>query len=79
MAQENPEIGMIQPGQDPGEFIHVTDLYTTAARIAGATDKIPSDRITDGIDQTDLLLLGESNSNRNYMFHYGGCTGRSAI
>lgn len=64
--------GMIEPGQDPGDFIHVTDLYTTAARIAGATDKIPSDRITDGIDQTNLLLLGEGNSKRNYMFHYGG-------
>ena len=50
----------------------MTDLYTTAARIAGATKHIPSDRVTDGIDQTALLLLGEGNSKRNYMFHYGG-------
>ncbi len=33
---------------------------------------IPSDRITDGIDQTALLLLGEGHSRRNYMFHYSG-------
>ncbi len=64
--------GMIEPGQDPNDFLHVTDLYTTAARIAGATKHIPSDRVTDGIDQTALLLLGEGNSRRNYMFHYGG-------
>ena len=61
--------GMIEPGQDPEDFIPVTDLFTTAATISGATDKIPSDRVTDGIDQTSLLLLGEGNSKRNYMFH----------
>jgi arylsulfatase len=64
--------GMIEPGQDPNDFLHVTDLYTTAARIAGASENIPSDRVTDGIDQSPLFLLGEGNSRRNYMFHYGG-------
>ena len=64
--------GMIAPGQDPIDFIHLTDLYTTAARIGGALDYIPSDRVTDGVDQTALLLLGEGNSRRNYMFHYNG-------
>jgi arylsulfatase len=66
--------GMINPGQDPVDMIHLTDLYTTAARIAGATGKIPNDRITDGIDQTSLFLLGEGNSRRNYIFHYSGKT-----
>ena len=64
--------GMIEAGQDPNDFIHVTDLYTTAARLAGATDKIPNDRVTDGVDQTALFLLGDGNSRRNYMFHYSG-------
>jgi arylsulfatase A-like enzyme len=64
--------GMIEPNQDPADFIHITDLYTTAARLAGATDAIPDDRITDGVDQTALLLLGEGHSRRNYMFHYSG-------
>jgi arylsulfatase len=49
--------GMIEPNQDPQDMIHVTDLFTTAARIAGVMGKIPSDRVTDGIDQTALLLL----------------------
>ncbi len=64
--------GMIAPDQDPTDMIHLTDFFTTAARIAGATDKIPNDRITDGIDQTALLLLGEGHGRRNYMMHYSG-------
>ena len=33
---------------------------------------VPDDRVTDGIDQTALLLNGEGHSRRNYMFHYSG-------
>jgi arylsulfatase len=64
--------GMIKPDQDPDDMIHVTDLYTTAARISDSMDKVPTDRVIDGIDQTSLLLLGEGHSRRNYMFHYSG-------
>jgi arylsulfatase len=64
--------GMIEPDQDPEDMVHVTDLFTTAARLAGVKDKIPSDRVTDGIDQTALFLLGEGNGRRNYMTHYSG-------
>ena len=64
--------GMIQPEQDPDDILHVTDLFTTAARLAGAMDKIPSDRVTDGIDQTALFLNGDGHSRRNYMTHYSG-------
>ncbi len=62
--------GMIEPGQDPVDMIHLVDLFTTAARLAGALDKVPSDRVTDGIDQTPLLVLGEGHSRRKYMMHY---------
>ena len=64
--------GTIEAGQDPVDMLHITDLYPTAARIAGATDKIPDDRVIDGVDQTALLLLGENHTRRNYMFHYSG-------
>jgi arylsulfatase len=64
--------GMIEPNQDPADIIHLTDLYTTAAGIGGATSRIPGDRVTDGVDQTALLLLGEGHSRRDYMFHYSG-------
>ena len=64
--------GMIEQDQEPTDMIHITDLFTTAARLAGVTDKIPGDRITDGVDQTALLLLGEDHGRRNMMFHYSG-------
>jgi arylsulfatase len=64
--------GMIEPNQDPTDFIHLTDLPTTAARLGGALNRIPDDRVTDGVDQTALLLMGEGHSRRNYMFHYSG-------
>ena len=65
---------MIEPNQDPADMIHITDLFTTAARLGGALNNIPNDRITDGIDQTALLLLGEDHGRRNMMFHYSGGT-----
>jgi arylsulfatase len=64
--------GMIAPNQDPVDILHITDLFTTAARLAGALDKIPNDRVTDGVDQTALLLLGEDHGRRNMIFHYSG-------
>jgi arylsulfatase A-like enzyme len=64
--------GMIEPSQDPVDMIHLTDLYTTAARLAGAVDNIPSDRVVDGVDQTALLLLGDGHSRRDYAFYYSG-------
>ena len=50
--------GTIAPDQDPAEIIHLTDLFTTAAHVAGAMDNIRTDRVTDGIDQTALFLFG---------------------
>jgi arylsulfatase A-like enzyme len=64
--------GMIEPGQVAGDIIHQTDLFTTAARLAGATGNIPTDRIVDGIDQTALLLNGDTHGRRDYVFIYQG-------
>ncbi len=64
--------GMIAPNQDPVDILNITDLFTTAARLGGALDQIPNDRVTDGVDQTALLLLGEGHGRRNMMFHYSG-------
>ncbi len=62
--------GTIQTDQDPIDIVQVTDMFTTAASIAGAKNEIPNDRVTDGVDQTALLLLGEGKSRRDYIFHY---------
>ncbi|MHC4368502.1 MAG: sulfatase-like hydrolase/transferase, partial [Planctomycetota bacterium] len=64
--------GMIEPGQAVGDIIHVTDLYTTFARLGGATKYIPTDRVVDGIDQTALLLNGDGHSRRDHVFIYVG-------
>ena len=61
---------MTRPDSVAGDIVHVTDLFTTIARLGKATDKIPTDRIIDGIDQTSLLLNGETNGRRDYVFIY---------
>jgi arylsulfatase len=65
---------MIDEGQLVGDIIHVTDLYTTFARLAGATKHIPSDRVVDGLDQTAVLLNGDTHGRRDYVFIYQGHT-----
>ena len=64
--------GTIDERQMVGDIIHVTDLYTTFARLAGATEYIPTDRVVDGLDQTALLLNGDTHSRRDFVFIYTG-------
>jgi arylsulfatase len=64
--------GVIEQGQIVGDIIHEADLFTTFARLAGATGSIPTDRVIDGIDQTSLLLNGDTHSRRDYVFIYAG-------
>jgi arylsulfatase len=64
--------GMIEKGQIVGDIIHVTDLFTTFAVIAGAEKFIPKDRIIDGLDQSALLLKGDTFGHRDYVFIYAG-------
>ncbi len=66
--------GVIKPGQLVGDIIHETDVFTTFARLAGASQHIPADRVIDGIDQTALLLNGDTHSRRDYVFIYAGPT-----
>jgi len=62
--------GMIEPGQDPLDIVHVADLYTSFISIADAVDMIPNDRVVDGVDQMALLMLGEDHGRRDYVFLY---------
>ncbi len=64
--------GVIEEGQIVGDIIHETDLFTTFANLAGAKQYIPTDRIIDGIDQTALILKGDTHSRRDYVFIYTG-------
>lgn len=71
--------GMIEPGTYAEDIIHVSDLFTTFARIAGATQHIPRDRVIDGVDQTGILLLGDSNGRRDYVHIYEGPVFKSLV
>ncbi len=64
--------GVIDKGSYAGDMFHVSDLFTTLARIGDATDHIPTDRVIDGIDQTALLINGETHGRRDYVYVYGG-------
>lgn len=64
--------GVIKPGQLVGDILHVSDLFTTFAAIANATQYIPRDRIIDGLDQSPVLLQGDMHGKRDYVFIYTG-------
>ena len=64
--------GVIEGGQIVNDMIHETDLYTTFARLGQATEHIPTDRIIDGLDQTSLLLKGDTHGRRDYLHIYQG-------
>ena len=71
--------GVIEPGTYAEDIIHVSDLYTTFARLANATDHIPRDRIIDGLDQSGMMLLGETHGRRDYVFVYEGPNLKSVV
>ena len=71
--------GIIEAGSFAGDIIHVTDLFTTFARIGGATQYIPTDRVIDGIDQAALWILGETHGRRDYVFIYENKVLRSVV
>lgn len=64
--------GVIAPGQVAGDMFHVTDLFPTFARLANATAGVPTDRVIDGLDQTALLLGGDTRGRRDYAHVYVG-------
>jgi arylsulfatase A-like enzyme len=71
--------GVIEPGSTAGDIVHVSDLFTTFARLANAQKAIPTDRIIDGVDQSGVLLLGETHGRRDYVHIYEGPTLKSVV
>lgn len=71
--------GMIEEDTLVGDMIHISDLYTTFARMGGAIDEIPTDRVIDGLDQSALFLNGEGNGRRDYVFIYSSDTLRAVV
>ena len=71
--------GVIEAGSFAEDMFHVSDLYTTFARLANATDGIPRDRIIDGLDQSAVLLLGDGHGRRDYLHIYEGAELKSVV
>jgi len=69
----------IEAGTRVQDMIHVTDLFTSLARIADADELIPRDRIIDGLDQTALMFKGETFGRRDYAFIYEGPVLKSVV
>jgi len=62
--------GKVQAGTSSNEIVHAMDLFPTFARITGG--KVPTDRVIDGVDQTDFLLGRQEKSNREGIIVYMG-------
>ena len=62
----------IEAGSTAGDIIHVSDLFTTFSQIAGAMDEVPTDRVIDGLDQSSMLLLGDTHGRRDFVHIYEG-------
>jgi arylsulfatase A-like enzyme len=62
--------GMIEKDSIVGDIVHVADLFTSIARFGGASDKIPTDRIIDGVDQSALMLEGETHGRCDHVLIY---------
>lgn len=64
--------GMIEADSIVSDVVHVSDLFTTLSVLAGAEDQLPTDRLLDGVDQSALLLEGETKGRRDTVFLYSG-------
>jgi arylsulfatase len=71
--------GMIAEDQLAGDMIHISDLFTTFARLGGAERHVPTDRVIDGLDQSALFLNGEGHGRRDYVFIYSSDTLRAVV
>ena len=56
--------GMIGADTLVNNIFHVSDLYTTLARLGGALDGIPRDRLVDGVDQSASILFADEGKGR---------------
>jgi arylsulfatase A-like enzyme len=70
---------VIDAGSRVKDITHVSDLFTTFTRIAGAEAGIPRDRIIDGVDESPLWLMGETHGRRDYVFIYEGFVLKSLV
>ena len=63
--------GKVLAGVVTEELLSAHDWYTTFAALAGAADKVPTDRPIDGIDASKFLLVESATSGRESYVFFG--------
>ena len=61
--------GHVPAGRESAAIVSTLDVMPTFATLAGAADKVPTDRIVDGVNQRQLWL-GENDDGNRDGFHY---------
>ena len=64
--------GTVPPGQVNNEIVHITDMYTTLIKWAGA--EVPNDRVIDGLDQRNFFEGKQEKSARDGFPYWMGQT-----
>jgi len=64
--------GHTQPGRVSNEIVAILDFYSSFAAVAGGSDKVPTDRPIDSIDQSDFLFGTQEKSNREHLMIFHG-------
>lgn len=62
--------GQIEPGTRTSEVTSSLDLFPTASALAGVP--LPTDRVYDGRDMSNVLLRAHGKSKHDVLFFYGG-------
>jgi len=63
--------GTVPAGVVTDEMLSCHDWYTTFAALAGASDKVPTDRPIDGVDASKFLLGQSKTTGRETLLHFG--------
>jgi arylsulfatase A-like enzyme len=63
--------GKVPAGVVTEEILSAHDWFTTFAALAGASDKVPTDRPIDGIDASKFLLGESETSGRDHILFFG--------
>ncbi|MEM9589390.1 MAG: sulfatase-like hydrolase/transferase, partial [Planctomycetota bacterium] len=64
--------GRVPAGRESDAIVSTLDVLPTFATLAGAAEKVPADRIIDGVDQTELLVGQSETGGRNSFLYYNG-------
>jgi arylsulfatase A-like enzyme len=62
--------GMIDAGRVSDGLFDFADLFPTVLSLAGAPERVPTDRYVDGVDQAGFLLAPDGRSCRKYHYYW---------